>query len=168
MKNSFTKDDIKNSVEYGWRKNTVTWLVGVSAVIYAVMFFAMLIPALSDIRHIGLSLRIWLTIAAFYTVMLLPFVAFYIYKMVYLLEHYTEFNSHEVMLDNISTSYAYRGAVYYTVTINYDGVARQVNTNPYFSSGFFAKFVLEDYNNKKVVGLYDSQMDKFYIVKKVG
>ena len=168
MKYSFTKDDIKNSVEYGWRKNTVMWLVGVSAIVLVMMLFAMLIPSLSDIRHIGLSLRIWLTIVAFYTVILIPFVAFYSYKMVYLLKHYTEFNSYEVILDNISTSYAYRGAVYYTVTINEDGVTRQVNTNPYFSSGFFAKFVLEDYNNKKVVGLYDSQMDKFYIVKKVG
>lgn len=168
MKNSFTKDDIKNSVEYGWRKNTVTWLLVTSAIVAVVMLFATLIPSLSDIRHIGLSLRICLTIVAFYTVILLPFVAFYSYKMVYLLKHYTEFNSYEVILDNISTSYAYRGAVYYTVTINEDGVTRQVNTNPYFSSGFFAKFVLEDYNNKKVVGLYDSQMDKFYIIKKIG
>ena len=30
----------------------------------------------------------------------------------------------------------------------------------------FAKFTLEDYNNKRVIGLYDSQMDKFYIIRK--
>jgi hypothetical protein len=72
------------------------------------------------------------------------------------------------MLDNVDTSHAYRGAVYYTVTINDEGVTRKVSTNPYFSSGFFEKFALQDYNNKKVVGLYDDQADKFYIVKKVG
>ena len=71
-------------------------------------------------------------------------------------------------LDNISTSYAYRGAVYYTVTVNDEGTIRKVRTNPYFSSGTLAKFTLEDYNNKMVIGLYDSQMDKFYIIKKVG
>ena len=54
-----------------------------------------------------------------------------------------------------------------TVTINDEGSTRQVSTNAYFSSGMFAKFTLEDYNNKKVIGLYDSQMDKFYIIKKV-
>ena len=81
MKNSFTKDDIKNSVEYGWRKNTVTWLLVTSAIVAVVMLFATLIPALSDIRHFGLAFRIWLTIIAFYTVMLLPFVAFYGYKI---------------------------------------------------------------------------------------
>ena len=51
--------------------------------------------------------------------------------------------------------------------INDEGVTRQVSTNAYFSSSMFAKFTLEDYNNKKVVGLYDSQMDKFYIIKKL-
>ena len=88
--------------------------------------------------------------------------------MLYILKHYTMFNSYEVMLDNVSTSYAYRGAVYYTVTINDEGVTRQVSTNAYFSSSMFAKFNLEDYNNKRVIGLYDSQMDRFYIVKKIG
>ena len=168
MKNNFTKEDIKNSVEYVWRKNTVTWLFVTSTIVAVVMFIATLIPALTNIRHFSLAVDIWLSIIAFYTVTLVPFVAFYGYKMSYLLKHFTEFNSYEVMLDYISTSYAYRGAIYYTVTINDDGVTSEVNTNPYFSSALFSKFTLEDYNNKKVVGLYDSKMDKFYIVKKVG
>lgn len=168
MKNSFTKEDIKNSVEYQWRKNAATWLFVIWAVIAVVMLFATLVMSFDDIKYIGMSFQIWLIVTAIYSAVLLPFVAFYFYKMIYLLKHYEQFNSYEVMLDNVSTSYAYRGAVYYTVTVNDEGVTRQVTTNPYFSSGIFAKFTLEDYKNKRVIGLYDSQMDKFYIIKKIG
>ena len=100
--------------------------------------------------------------------------------MLYLLKNYGEFASYEVTLDNVSTSYAYKGAVYYKVTINEVGRTIKVDTNPYFSSGVFAPFALEDYNNKRVVGLYevliktaaaallyDNEKDKFYIIKKV-
>ena len=31
MKNNFTKEDIKNSVEYGWRKTSFCWLLGIWA-----------------------------------------------------------------------------------------------------------------------------------------
>ncbi len=168
MKNNFTKEDIKNSVEYRWRKTSLCWLLGIWVFIAVVMLFGTLIMSLDDIKYIGLSFQIWGIVTAIYSAIFLPFVAYYGYKMLYILKHYTEFNSYEVMLDNVSTSYAYRGAVYYTVTVNEDGYTRRVATNPYFSSSMFAKFALEDYNNKKVIGLYDSQMDKFYIIKKIG
>lgn len=168
MKNNFTREDIKNSVEYRWRKTSFCWLLGIWAVIAAVMLFGVLIIGFDDIKYIGLSFQIWGIVTAIYSAIFLPFVVYYGYKMLYILKHYTEFNSYEVMLDNVSTSYAYRGAVYYTVTINDEGVTRQVSTNAYFSSSIFAKFTLEDYNNKKVIGLYDGQIDKFYIVKKIG
>ena len=167
MKNNCTKEDIKNSVEYQWRKNSIAWLLGIWAVISVVMLFATLAGSLGDIKYIGLSLRIWLIVMAIYSTALLPFVVFYCYKMIYLLKHYTEFNSYEVVLDRVCTSYAYKGAVYYTVIVNDSGASIQVSTNPYFSSGIFARFTLEDYNNERVVGLYDSQMDKFYIIRKV-
>ena len=159
---------MKNSVEYGWRKSSLCWLLGVWAVIAVMMLFATLIGSLGDIKYIGLSLKIWLIVTAIYSAIFLPFVAFYGYKMHYILKHYTEFHAYEVMLDNVSTSYAYRGAVYYTVTVNEDGCTIQVATNPYFSSSLFARFPLEEFNNKRVIGLYDSQMEKFYIVKKIG
>ena len=167
MKNDFTKEDIKNSVEYGWRKTSFCWLLGIWAVIAVVMLFGVLIIGFDDIKA-GMGLQVWLIVMAIYSVIYLPFVAYYGYKILYILKHYAEFNSYEVMLNIVSTSYAYRGAVYYTVTINDEGVTRQVDTNAYFSSSMFAKFTLEDYNNKKVIGLYDNQMDKFYIIKKIG
>ena len=167
MKNNFTKEDIKNSVEYGWRKTSFCLLLGIWVFIAAVMLFGILIIGFDDIKA-GMGMQVWLIVMAIYSVIYLPFVAYYGYKMLYILKHYTEFNSYLVMLDNVSTSQMYRGAVYYTVTINDEGVTKQVSTNAYFSSGMFAKFPLEDYNNKQVIGLYDSQMDRFYIIKRIG
>ena len=165
MKNNFTKEDIKNSVEYGWRKTSFCWLLGIWTFIAVAMLLSVLTIGFNDIKP-GMGLQVWLIVMSIYSVIYLPFVAYYGYTMLYILKHYTEFNSYEVMLDNVSTSQMYRGAVYYTVTINDKGITRQVSTNAYFSSSMFAKFTLEDYNNKKVIGLYDSQMDKFYIIKK--
>ncbi|MBE6917299.1 MAG: hypothetical protein E7470_05305 [Ruminococcaceae bacterium] len=165
--NSFTREDIKNSVEYEWRKSSLKSMLAIWAILTVVMFFALVLTSVGDMQYIALRFEAWLIVTAIYSAIFLPFVMFYGYKMWYLLKHFAEFNSHEVMLDNVSTSYAYRGAVYYTVTINDRGTTRKVCTNPYFSSSMFAKFTLEDYNNQKVVGLYDSQMDKFYILKKL-
>ena len=165
--NGFTKEDIKGSVEYRWRLSSVKLFFALWAIIAVFMLFPTLITSMTDMNSIGLGFRIWLTVMIIYSALLLPFVAFYCYKMHYLLKHYSEFRSYEVMLDRVSTSYAYKGAVYYTVTVHENGSARQVCTNPYFSSGIFSKFPLEDYNNKRVVGLYDSRMDRFYIIKKV-
>ena len=53
--------------------------------------------------------------------MFLLFGSFMLYsysKMRYLLKKYGNMQIYEVKLDDISTSYMYRGAVYYTVTIN--------------------------------------------------
>ena len=138
MKNNFTKEDIKNSVEYGWRKTSFCLLLGIWVFIAAVMLFGILIIGFDDIKA-GMGMQVWLIVMAIYSVIYLPFVAYYGYKMLYILKHYTEFNSYLVMLDNVSTSQMYRGAVYYTVTINDEGVTKQVSTNAYFSSGMFAK-----------------------------
>ena len=57
----------------------------------------------------------------------------------------------------------YRGACYYTVTVD----SRQVDTNPIFSNFVFSKYSLKDYNNQTVIGLFDESLDKFYLIKKV-
>ncbi len=167
MNNNLTKDDIRNSVSYGWRKNTLFWILGLWIILSVVMFVAVVVTGLDDIAYFTLRLETWLIVSCSYSVILLPFIMFYGYKMLYLLQHYKQFRLYEVTLDHVSTSYAYKGYVYYTVTICYDGVSKQVCTNPCFSGNIFAKYTLEDYNNKKAIGLYDDKLDKFYIVKKI-
>ena len=98
--------------------------------------------------------------------MLIIFGSFMLYsysKMIYLLKNYENMQIYEVKLDNISTSYMYRGAVYYSVTINNS----KVDTNPIFSSSFLSKHLLNDYNNKTVIGLFDESLNKFYVIRKM-
>ena len=83
--------------------------------------------------------------------------------MRYLLKNYENMQIYEVKLDNISTSYMYRGAVYYTVTIN----NKKVDTNPIFSSSIFSKYSLNEYNNKTIIGLFDKTLNKFYVIRKI-
>lgn len=167
MKNYLTKEEIKKSIEYRWRKTSLFWLVGIWVITTVVMFFALVLSSLGEMKYITLYLEVWLIVAAIYSALFLPFVAYYGYKMLYLLKHFKKFSLYEVILDNVSTSHVYRGAVYYTVIINVDGALKQVCTNPYFSSRISSNFAIEDYNKKKVIGLYDSQLDKFYIIEKV-
>ena len=75
MKNNFIKEDIKNSVEYRWRKTSFCWLLGIWAVIAVVMLFSTLIMSLDDMKYIGLSFQIWGIVTAIYSAIFLPFVA---------------------------------------------------------------------------------------------
>lgn len=173
MKNNLTKEDIKNSVEYQWRKCSLQLLLFLWGIIVMmtlfIALFETLIGSVDDWEMIGLCFQVWLIVTSLYSVLLfMPFAAFYCYKMGYLRRHYGEWKQYEVTLDNVSTSMTHRGAVYYTVALCEEGVARQVCTSPCFSSSIFAHFVLEDYHNKRVIGLYDCKADKFYIVKKLG
>lgn len=172
MKNDLTKKEIKNSVEYQWRKHSLQLLLfiwGIIAIVTFVVFFGRLIVNVGDLESMWLCFQVWLLVTLLYSVLLfLPGVAFYYYKMMYLRGHYGEWDRYEVTLDKVSVSMTHRGAAYYTVSLCDEGVTRQVRTNPCFSSGIFASFVIEDYHNKKVIGLYDRKADKLYIVKKIG
>ena len=165
--NNFTKEEIKESLEYTWRKSSLKWILILWAVIAVLMTLPMLVLGIGNMENFIFTAQIWLLVMAIYTAILLPFILYYFYKMRYLVKHYNEFSAHEVVLDNPSTSHLYRGAVYYTVTVNDEDAMREVDTNPYFASGI-AAFSLNEYNNKRVVGLYDGNADKFYIIKRVG
>lgn len=88
-------------------------------------------------------------------------------KARFLVRNYKNFKQHEAVLDNPQTSYWYRGAIYYNVRIKDDNTSVLAQTNACFSGMLFSKFTLEDYNNKKVVGLFDPESERFYVVKKV-
>ncbi len=167
MKNNFTMDEIKNSVEFQWRKSQIRSSLGIWFIIAILTSIIPIIVGVRDFEFLGVSIVTWLCAIGFLGLFFLSSALFYYNKIRYLLKNYQRFNSHEVILDKVSTSYAYRRAIYYTVTVHDEGVSKNVATNPYFSSSFMSKFTCEDFNNKKVVGLYDDERNKFYIVKKV-
>lgn len=165
--NDFTTEDVKNSVEYRWRKKQADVHFYVLLFWVAISFVVFLIVAAKDLDFFWLTMLIWAIITA---VVSTPFVCAIIYhrsKNKYLLKHFAEFSRHEVILNKPHSSINYRRSVYYTVTICVDGMQQNVNTNACFSDALLsAGMTIDEYNNKIVAGLYDEQTDKFYVIKK--
>lgn len=168
MSNYLTKEEIRSSVAYRWRKNHVKHTLTVFLVMTFVTLLAMLLSAIADddMEYIGFSLVCGLIVIAFCSVMLLPYVLFLCYKLIHLTKHYSEFDCIEVALDSFSTSYLYKNSIYYTVTISDGGYARRVDTDPCFSDGAFSEFTVKEWHGKKVIGLYDKDKNKFYVLRK--
>ena len=158
-----TKDDILNSVEYQWRKHQIKmyfyiWLL--------ISLISILIPTLMitmDSYLVVVAILSWLGIVIFMFIIFGSVMLFLYNKMKYLINNFENMQVYEVKLDTISNSYMYRGACYYTVTVD----SRQVDTNPIFSNFVFSKYSLKYYNNQTVIGLFDESLDKFYLIKKV-
>lgn len=167
MKNEFTVDDIKQSVEYQWRNNQIKILLGIWLLLSGAIFIAPLISIIMNFEIIGVALLIWLFFVIMFGLILGGFSFSYYLKNKYLINNYSKFTCHEVVLEKIVASVMNRGSIYYKVTILDENVKKEVDTNPYFSNYLFSKFLPEDYNNKKVVGLYDKDLNKFYIIKKI-
>ena len=167
MKNDFTENEIKQSVEYQWRNNQIKILLGIWLFISIAIFIVPLMGIIMDFETIGVSLLIWLVFVIIFGVILGGFSLSYYFKNDYFVKNYMNFSCHEVVLDKVVTSLMSRGSIYYKVTIIDENIKKEVDTNPYFSNYLFSKFIPEDYNNKKVVGLYDKNENKFYIIKKV-
>lgn len=170
MENYFSPEDIKASVEYQWRKQSIQSSLLLFAFLLIIFFFVVLFMSISE--NIDLSSLCFvlggclISIGLCGSPLLISAILDY-RKMRYLLRHYQQFHSYEVVLDKVSTSYTYRHSVYYTVSIDDNGTKRQVETNACFSSSFFSRFTCEEYNNRKIVGLYDPHINKFYIIRRI-
>lgn len=166
--NDFSIEEMKNSVEYQWRKFHAKQLLVIYLIIVVV---SLLIPFLTtikyDFKYLMTGIITWLCCTGFFGLFFGVFSLFYLIKNRYLLKNYRNFKSYEVVLDAVATSYSYKASIYYTVTFIHEGKTKKVDTNPYFSSSFFSKFTPEEYNNKKVIGLYDDNLERFYIIKKI-
>ena len=167
MKNDFTENEIKQSVEYQWRNNQIKILLGIWLFISIAIFIVPLLGMIMELEIIGVTLLIWLFFVIMFGVILGGFSLSYYFKNKYFVKNYMNFSCHEVVLDKVVTSLVSRGSIYYKVTIIDENTKKEIDTNPYFSNYLFSKFLPEDYNNKKVVGLYDKNENKFYIIKKV-
>ena len=158
-----SKDDILNSVEYQWRKHQLVLYFYFWLIISIITIFIPLAIGITNLEYIAV---VALSCLGVIILIFLIFGSFMLYsysKMRYLLKNYENMQIYEVKLDDISTSYMYRGAVYYTVTIN----NKKVDTNPIFSSSFLSKYLLNEYNNKTVIGLFDESLNKFYVIRKI-
>lgn len=166
MKNDFTKNEIKQSVEYQWRNSQIRIFLGIWLLLSVAIFIVPLMGMIMDFEIIGVTLLIWLVFVIMFGIILGGFSLLYYFKNKYFVKNYMNFSCHEVVLDKVVTSHMSRGSIYYKVTIIDGNIKKEVDTNPYFSNYLFSKFLPENYNNKKVIGLYDKNENKFYIIKK--
>ena len=167
--NSFTVEEIKQSVDYQWRMHHIKTYMAIWGVISAITLVVPLFATMSvGSESLVIGFAIWgLTVV----ICGLFFGVFALYdyaKARSFVRHYKNFKQYETVLDSPETSYWYRGAIYYNVRIKDDNTSVLAQTNACFSGMLFSKFTLEDYNNKKVVGLLDPESERFYVVKIVG
>ena len=158
-----SKDDILNSVEYQWRKHQLILCFYIWLIISIITIFIPLAIGITNLEYIAVVALSCLGVIILIFLILGSFMLYSYSKMRYLLKNYENMQIYEVKLDDISTSYMYRCAVYYTVTIN----NKKVDTNPIFSSSFLSKYLLNEYNNKTVIGLFDESLNKFYVIRKI-
>lgn len=165
--NDLTKEDIKQSIEYQWRIYNLKLMLFILLFIGLITLIFPLLFVVQDFNKTNFKLyfETILIMMLVYLIIFIPFLIYYLYKALYILKKYKYFEVHEVILDHPHTSYLYKGLIYYSVSLKHNDSIITVNTNPYFSSNIFSKYELEKYNNKKVKGLYDEKMGKFYILK---
>ena len=99
-----------------------------------------------------------------YSIIWLPFVLYNLYRYWQLINNYADYTVHTVVLDKPHTSFLYKNAVYFTVSVPGHGY---VDTSPIFSDGLFSSFTLDEYAGKTVRVLYDAEKQKVYLIDKV-
>ena len=119
--------------------------------------------------YVGNSLRISVEIfgilAAVFSAVFLPFVLYYIHAWRDLFRDCEDYVLCDAVLDRPGTSWYYRGAVYYTVTVQLpDGRTFRRDTMPLWSGALFADHPLEKYNNKRIDLLYDPHRDRVIVL----
>lgn len=167
MNNSLSKADIMESVEYKWRKHLFKTHLIIWGAIELCTLFISTKGGFSDREVLEIGLSIFAMASTVCSLIFIPTIVYYGYKMKYLVKNFKNFHMYEVVLNEVSTSYLYSNFVYFTVKFEHNNKSIYVHTSPCFSSHFLSKIKLEEYNNKKVMVLYDSDLDKVYVIKKV-
>ena len=161
-----TKDMVKASMEAKWRKDQLKLYI---VILGLFLLFIAFVGLVSGFEHgnFGLSFEITGILIMVFSLMFLPFALFALYKYLALFKNLDDYEIYDVRLDRPGTSYWYRGAIYYTVTIDTKaGYKVSVDTKPLWSGGAFASFHLDDYNNKQIKVAYNEQTDEMMVLGK--
>lgn len=167
MGNNLSLEEIKDSLEIRWREYNNKHVLVIFLAFFVISLLIPILGSINNIKSLGINFLNWFCCMIIFGIVILIFNRNNYVKIKYILKNYKNFSIHEVILDNYCTSYSHKGSLYYKVRIDYDGISKIIKTNPYFSSSTTSKFSFRNYHNKKVVGLYDSRFEKFYIVRKI-
>ena len=159
-----TKEQIKNSMDAKWRRSQIKIY---SAILGGILVFMLFVALFSALKHgdFSLSFEVSGICAIVFAVIFAPFPLFSLYRYRELFRNLDEYRVYTATLDHPSTSHLYRGAIYYTVILRTpDGFTIQTDTKPLFSSGAFATFPLEEYNNQTATVAYKESEDLLVIL----
>lgn len=109
MKNDFSVNEIKQSVEYQWRNSQIKILLGMWGLLSGAILIVPLICIIMNFEIIGVSLLIWLIFVIMFGIILGGFLLSYYLKNRYLLKKNINFSCHEAVLDKVVTSVMTRG-----------------------------------------------------------
>lgn len=159
-----TKEQVKGSAEARWRLNQIK-MYGITLLVVAFLVAAFTLIRSTDTVHIGILWESYGITMAILACVLLPFILFDLWHYAKIVIGWQHYERYTVLLDRPGTSGIYRGAVYYTVTFTAkDGETVTMDTKPLWSSGVFALFRLEEYNNKQVDILYDPNQGRIVVL----
>ncbi len=155
-----TKEMIKNSMEAKWRERFV--------VMFAILI-AICVPFILVTVGNGESLTDMIKIVG---VPMIPLLLILLYETVcyfMLFLHRRDYEIYEVLLDRPTTSFWYRGCVYFTVDIDTkSGMGIYRKTKPIWSDHPLSKFKAWEYMNSKIHIAYDEERDKMIILGSEG
>ncbi len=165
-----TKEKIKHSLEAAWRLRQMK-IYGILLGIFSLVFTVLIVFGVAmegfTLENLLFGGEILLILLLVYSAVMLPFVLFAWYQYRQLFKHLETYIVHDVTLDKPNTAYFYRGAVYYTVTLELSPAKRiKVDTKPLWSSGIFEPIQLADYNNKTIEVAYSETLDKLIVIEK--
>ena len=154
-----TKEMVKKSIEARWRKGQIRMYF----IIFSFFEVLGLIIGVVFGMHTGefhITFTIIGIILLVFCIVFLPFIFYFLYKYLKLFKYLEDYIIYEVTLDKPSTSFMYRGSVYYTITFITEANEKITrDTRPLWSSSILASFSLEEYNNKKVKIAYNENLD---------
>ncbi len=164
-----TKEQIENSLEAKWRTRqvyTYAGIFGITVIITLFMeLFALMLHGFSK-ENLSIVLDTFFPVISIFFVVFLPFGIYCQTQYMALFKSLETYTVHEVLLDKPSTAYFYRGAIYYTVSMDIGSRTVKAETKPLFTSGLLSSFPLEEYNNKKIKVAYSETLDKLIVLGK--
>lgn len=151
------KEEIRNSVEIKYNKNQVLFLLTLD-IFLSVLFFVLLTPSIKFTSTV-------LILILLYNLIFLPFIAFYVYRIIHINRNYHNYLFQEVIFNEPHSHF--RGSMFFTIEIiDENGKKIKKDTRAIFHSSYsFITPTFDDYINKKVLVGYNPQSDESVVIR---
>ncbi|MDE7161624.1 MAG: hypothetical protein K2N65_02565 [Anaeroplasmataceae bacterium] len=170
----YSKQEIKNSLDCKWLLGHIKFCLIFLGIIIGVSFLVTILVFLSDLNDSKLSLSENLfgcllvagIVDGLMICIFLPIIICYLYDYKKVMKLFQTAEPYIVILNQPSTSFFYRGAVYFKLKFTTkNGVTVTVDTQPMWST--YNDYYLEEYNkynNKEVEILYNETEDRAIVL----